>query len=816
MMQNRELLSTELCKHCDPAQFSFSTTAELEELTDIIGQERAVSAVKFGISIRREGYNLYVLGPHSTGKFSAVRQFLEQQAVGEPTPSDWCYVNNFDQPHRPRALQLPAGRGSTLVADMSAFVDELRTVIPAAFESEDYRNRLQSIDDHFKQQHETAFQNIQQLAKERSLALIRTPNGIAFAPLAEGKIISPEEFEKLPEAEQERIKKQIEEMQDEMDKAIYQARQLERAQREQIKTLNRDVAQTEVSHLMEDLRKKYADLPAVLEYLQTVEKDVVENVDDFRSTTEDDTTPLAGMPLPRSLRGPAFLRRYQVNLLVDHSDNHGTPVIYEDHPTYPNLVGRIEHIVTQSGTLLTDFSLVKPGALHRANGGYLILDAHKILAQPFAWEQLKRALRAEKIEIESAGQMYGIINTVSLKPEAIPLDIKVIVIGDRMLYYLLSQYDPDFGELFKVAADFAADMERNTENNLLYARLIGTIARKEGLRHFDAPAVARVIERSARIVEDSERLSIRMQSVADLVREADYWAAEAGHDVVTREDVQKAVDMQIYRVSRIKERMQEQILRGTFLIDTDGAQVGQINGLSVINMGNYEFGRPTRITARVRLGRGNIIDIEREVKLGGPLHTKGVLILAGFLGARFIPDRPLSLSASLVFEQSYGEVDGDSASSAELYALLSALANVPVKQSLAVTGSVNQMGQVQAIGGVNEKIEGFFDVCAARGLTGEQGVLIPKSNKPHLMLRQDVVDAVAAGKFHIYAVETVDEGIEILTGVPAGERGDDGLFPENTINRQVEDRLISLAQQMKSFNRPAKDGDKGQGVKSKK
>ncbi len=810
MLQNRELPPTDLCKHCDPAQFSFATTAELEELTEIIGQERAVSAVKFGISIRREGYNLYVLGPHSTGKFSAVRQFLEQQAIGEPTPGDWCYVNNFDQPHRPRALHLPAGRGSALVADMSAFVEELRTVIPAVFDGEDYRNRLQSIDDQFKQKHEAAFQNIQQLAKERNLALIRTPNGIAFAPLAEGKIITPEEFEKLPAEEQERIKKQIEEMQDEMDKAIYQARQLEKEQREQIRALNRDVAQTEVSHLMVDLRKKYADLPAVLDYLQTVEKDVVDNVDDFRGTTEDEATPLAGMPLPRSLRGPAFLRRYQVNLLVDHSGNHGTPVIYEDHPTYPHLVGRIEHIATQFGTLTTDFTLVKPGALHRANGGYLILEAHKILAQPFAWEQLKRALRAEKIEIESAGQMYGVINTVSLKPEPIPLDIKVVIIGDRLLYYLLSQHDPDFGELFKVAADFAADMERNTENNLLYARLIGTIARKEGLRHFDAPAVARVIERSARIVEDAERLSIRMQSVADLVREADYWAAEAGHDVVTREDMQKSIDMQIYRVSRIKERMQEQILRGTFLIDTDGAQVGQINGLSVINMGNYEFGRPTRITARVRLGRGNIIDIEREVKLGGPLHTKGVLILSGFLGARFIPDRPLSLSASLVFEQSYGEVDGDSASSAELYALLSALADVPLKQSLAVTGSVNQLGQVQAIGGVNEKIEGFFEVCAARGLTGEQGVLIPMANKPHLMLRQDVVDAVAAGKFHIYAVATVDEGIEILTGMPAGERGDDGLFPENTVNRRVEDRLLALARQMKSFNRPAKDGNKKQ------
>jgi lon-related putative ATP-dependent protease len=495
---------------------------------------------------------------------------------------------------------------------------------------------------------------------------------------------------------------------------------------------------------------------------------------------------------------------------VDHSATQGAPVIYEDHPTHQNLVGKIEHLVSQMGALITDFTLIKSGALHRANGGYLVLEAHKVLQQPYAWEQLKRAVRSGEIRIESLQQIFGLISTVSLEPEPIPLEVKIVLVGERLLYYLLSAYDPDFAELFKVEVDFEEQMERSSESDWLYARLIGTLARKEGLRHFDRTAVARVIEHSARLVGDAEKLSTHMQSIADLLREADYWAGLAGHEVTSAGDVQQAIEAQIHRANRLPQRIQEEIQRETILIATQGKKVGQINGLSVMMLGNYAFGHPSRISARVWLGKGEVLDIEREVELGGPIHSKGVLILSGFLGARYGLERPLSLSASLVFEQSYSGVEGDSASSAELYALLSALAEAPLKQSLAVTGSVNQHGQVQAIGGVNEKIEGFFEVCRARGLTGEQGVLIPAANVKHLMLRQDVVEAVTAGQFHIYPVETIDQGLEILTDLPAGERDEAGNYPEDSLNWRVEARLAALADKWQAFNAPPETEQKGE------
>ncbi|MCA3749600.1 MAG: Lon protease family protein, partial [Rubrobacter sp.] len=495
---------------------------------------------------------------------------------------------------------------------------------------------------------------------------------------------------------------------------------------------------------------------------------------------------------------PPQARRYQVNVLVDRGGTDRAPVIYEDNPTYKNLLGRVEYMA-QMGALVTDFNLIRPGALHRANGGYLILDARRLLMQPFAWEGLKRALRSRLLRIESPGQMVGLISTISLEPEPIPLDVKVVLLGDRLLYYLLSALDPEFGQLFKVAADFNEEVNRDGENDLLYARLIGTIARREGLKPFDRTGVARVIEHGSRLAGDSGKLSVHMESLADVLREADYWASQNGNGAVTAEDVQRAIDARTYRSDRLRERVQEEILRGTLLIDTEGERVGQVNGLSVIELGGFAFGRPSRISARVRMGRGEVVDIEREVKLSGPIHSKGVLILAGFLGARYAAERPLSLSASLVFEQSYSGVEGDSASSAELYALISAIARVPLKQSLAVTGSVNQHGDVQAIGGVNEKIEGFFDICRKRGLTGEQGVIIPHSNVQHLMLRQDVVEAVERGEFHIYPVRTVDEGLELLTGLPAGEPDEEGRFPEDTVNGMVERRLAELSEKMRAF-----------------
>jgi lon-related putative ATP-dependent protease len=801
------LSADQLCRTCDGSQFDFETTAELEDLDEIIGQERAVGAVQFGIGIRREGYNLFALGPSGTGKRTTIGQFLDRKAAAEPVPSDWCYVNNFEQAHKPRALRLPPGQAIVLRKDMEQSIEELRTTIPAAFESEDYRTRRQEAQEEFKERQEQAFNELQNHARERSIALIRTPAGLAVAPLKEGEVMSPDEFQKLPDEERKRFEKDIAEVQERLQEALPQARQWEREAREKVKELDRQVATFAVGGMMDELREKYAELPDVVDYLNAVQQDVVENVDEFRKP--DEAPQAMDIPLPPSMTSAPLLRRYQVNVLGDHSQSRGAPVVYESNPTYNNLIGRIEQIA-QMGALLTDFNLIKPGALHRANGGYLILDARQLLLQPYAWEGLKRALRSREVSIESLGQALSLISTVSLAPEPIPLDVKVVLIGDRMLYYALVQLDPDFGELFKVEADFSDEMERTPENNLLYARLVATMARGEDLRPFDRGAVARVVERSARMAGDASKLSVHLLSIADLLREADYWASVAGNGVVTADDVQRAIDTQIHRADRVRERVHDRIQRGTILIDTSGERVGQVNGLSVIGLGNFAFGQPSRITARVRIGGGKVVDIEREVELGGPIHSKGVLILSSFLGARYAAEHPLSLSASLVFEQSYGGVEGDSASMAELCALLSALARVPIKQSFAMTGSVNQHGEAQPIGGVNEKIEGFFDVCKARGLTGEHGVIIPTSNVQHLMLRRDVVEAVEAGQFHIYPMRTVDEAIELLTGIPAGERDAEGNFPEGSINQLVEARLVELAEKQRAFSAPAKGAEEEQ------
>jgi lon-related putative ATP-dependent protease len=786
----------QLCQTCDPAQFDFETTEELEELSQIIGHDRATVAVRFGIGIQRAGYNLFALGPSGTGKRTTITHFLEGRAADEPVPSDWCYVNNFEESHEPNALRLAPGKGIELRKDMEQLLEELSTAIPATFESEDYQTRRQESQEEFQEKQEKALNQIQVKAEERGIALIRTPVGLAFAPVEDGEVVSPDEFQKLPEEKQDQVKKDIAELQEELQETMRQARQWERQSREKIKELDRQVAMFAVGHRIQELQEKYADLEDVVAYLKAVKDDVVENVDDFRRTGDEEREGMLGIPMQR-VREAKF-RRYQVNVLVDHSESEGAPVIYEEHPTYNNLIGRIEHIA-QMGALVTDFNLIKPGALHRANGGYLLIDARELLMQPYAWEGLKRVLRGREVRIESLSQALSLVSTVSLEPEPIPLNVKVVLIGERLLYYLLGYYDPDFDELFKVEADFSDEMPRTPENDELYARLIATMARRDELQPFDREAVARIIQRSSRISGDSKKLSTHLLSVSGLLHEADYWASEAGNNVVTLKDVQKAIDQQINRADRIRERTQERIRRGTILIDTEGERIGQVNGLSVIGLGNFAFGRPSRITARTRLGKGSVVDIEREVDLGGPIHSKGVLILSGYLGARYATDYPMSLSASLVFEQSYGGVEGDSASLAELCALLSALAGVPIRQSLAVTGSVNQHGDVQPIGGVNEKIEGFFDACKAKGLTGDQAVLIPAANVEHLMLRQDVIEAAERGEFHVYPVKSVDEAIELLTGVPAGERDEEGAFPEGTINERVEARLIALAERQRDF-----------------
>jgi lon-related putative ATP-dependent protease len=761
----------QLHQPCDPEQFGFLTTADLQDLTEIVGQMRAMDAVRFGAGIRHQGYNLFVLGPSGIGKRSMVRQFLEKKAGDEQEPADWCYLNNFAEPHKPRALRLPSGRGTELRQHMQQLVDYLRTAIPALFESDEYRAKANAIQEEFSRRQEQVFKELTEAAEKQEIVLLRTPEGFAFAPTHNHEVIPLEKIlGRVPHWQKERS--------------------------ERIKQLNRETTLSTVEHMLNELRTSYADLPGVLEYFDAVQQDMVENGDDFRKQNE--AISVSGM----TIVSHETFHRYQVNVLVTNGKKSGAPIVSEDNPTYSNLVGRVEHIA-QLGALVTDFTLIKPGVLHRANGGYLLLDVRKVLMQPFAWEGLKRALHSREIYIESLGQMYSLVSTVSLEPEPIPLDTKVILFGDRLFYYLLHEYDPEFGELFKVAADFEERIERNADTQLLYARLVATLIRKESLLPFDRGAVARVIEHGARLAGDTERLSTHMRSVVDLLREADYWAREAGRNVVGAADIQRAIDTQIRRQDRLRDRLYEEILRDTLMISTQGAVTGQVNGLAVIDLGNFAFAQPTRITATTRLGEGELVNIEREVKLSGAIHSKGVLILSAFLAARYARNQPLALSASLVFEQSYGLVEGDSASLAELCALLSNLANLPVKQSLAITGSVNQLGQAQAIGAVNEKIEGFFDICAARGLSGEQGVLIPAANIKHLMLRRDVVAAAEAGKFRIYAVEDVDQAIAILTGSPAGAADASGGYPEGSVNRAVAARLAELAGIRQALAKPS-------------
>lgn len=795
-MSMTPLPAEQLCTRTQTDSFTFETTRDLEQTGEWLGQDRAVEAVRFGIGMKRAGFNIFALGPTGSGKHALVRKFIEEQAAREPSPDEWCYVQNFEDPHKPLALSLPSGRGFEFQKDMRQLVDELQSTFPAIFESDDSRARMEAVEAEYKQRNEKAFGALQKRADEKSIALIRTPVGMGFAPIRNGEVLAPDAFESLPKEEQEQVKSDIESLQEELQSILRQVPKWTIEHRDRIRALIREITQHAVGHLIDELRGKFGDIPRVLKHLDAVERDIVEHANDFSAAKPDQ--PENSMQAQMGEQSP--FRRYETNLLRDHADQaSGAPVIYESNPTHGNLIGRVEHIA-QFGALITDFTLIKPGALHRANGGYLILDARKVLMQPFAWEELKRTIKAQDIRIESIGQAMSLVSTVSLEPEPVPLNIKVILLGDRSLYYLLSAYDPEFQDIFKVAVDIEEHVERTPETTKLFAQFVANLVRNENLKPFGVEAVCRVVDHAARLSGDAEKLSCHTEKISDVLCESDYWAGQAGAEIVAAPHVQKAIDAQIHRADRIREHTQDAIKRGTILIDTAGAKPGQINGLSVLQIGGFAFGQPTRITASVQLGKGDVVDIERQVELGGPTHSKGVLILAGFLGSRFGVNQPLALKASLVFEQSYGGVDGDSASSAELYALISALAELPIKQSFAVTGSVNQHGQVQAIGGVNEKIEGFFDICRQTQLSGEQGVLIPASNVKHLMLRDDVVEATKAGKFQIYPIETIDEGIEMLTGVPAGIRGKTGNYPADSVNGRVEARLAALSEVVRRFN----------------
>ncbi|MFN2147867.1 MAG: AAA family ATPase [Anaerolineales bacterium] len=792
-----ELTPLQLRSTCDPSLLGCSSSQEMTILEKIIGQERAARSLNFGLGIDTRGFNIYVAGLPGTGRTTTVRRFLEDRARTAKVPSDWCYVNNFKDPSRPQALKLPPGRAKEMQSDISHLIDGIKQDIRSAFESEEYIAQRGQTVKQFENQRDEMIQEMNNQATQAGFLIQASPVGLVTVPLRDGKPIPEEEFEQLDPEEKDRISKESEKLQSEINSTIRQAKRFERQAQEAVEKLDREVVAYTIKHPIDELKEKYGQLSQVIEYLEALQEDILGNSSQFRADESEDETP----PILRFTRPKVDPhRKYQVNILIDNGALEGAPVIIERNPTYSNLFGRIEQ-EAQFGALITDFTLIHSGSLHRANGGYLVMGIEDLLRNPFSWEGLKRALANEEISIEDISERIGLITTKSLQPEAIPLSVKVLLIGTAEIYHLLRAYDEDFSELFKVKAEFDTQMDRSDENVSNYASFVCTICEEEKLLHLDASALAKVVEYGSRLAEDQSKLSTRFRDIADILREASYYASQQGSELVKDDHINQAIEERIYRSNLIQERVAEMIERDIIKIESRGELVGQVNGLSVIDLGDLTFGRPSRITASVSLGREGLIDIEREAKMGGPIHTKGVMIIAGYLSEKFAQDKPLSLSARLVFEQSYAGVEGDSASSTELYAILSSLAGIPIKQSIAVTGSVNQKGEIQAIGGVNEKIEGYFEICKARGLSGDQGVMIPESNVENLMLKEEVVEAVRAGKFHVWPVGTIDEGIGILTGIEAGQKLDDGSFPEGSINDRVNHRLLEYAENLRDFAR---------------
>jgi predicted ATP-dependent protease len=788
----RPLSIDQLYRKTDLSSLQFGTTAELKPIEGLVGQERALEAIQFGTGVDQAGFNLFVIGPNGARMQAAVNAVLADEAAAKPRPSDWVYVNNFADPDKPMAIELPAGRARAFQAAMHKLIDDLKTALPAVFRSEDYQTRRGAIDQSFQNKQGEAFSALRDKAAAQDVVIIRTPLGFALAPAQNGQVVPPEEFKTWPDNKRQEVQTTIEALEKDLEHIVHLVPQWEKERRDEIRKLNRATSKYAVDQLIEEAKRAFGDISRIIQHIETVRADLVENVALFIARGED------GESDSDDLKAGNPFDRYEINLFVANDGGPGAPIIEELHPALGNLIGRIEYVQVR-GALVTNFRLIKPGAIHRANGGYLLLDARSVLLEPFSWTALKRTLRRGEIAIEDIGRFLGWTTTVSVEPDPIPLKLKVVLFGDRLLYFLLAALDPEITEHFKVLADFENDFARTPDNEAIFARLISTLARRDRLKAFDRDAIALLLEHAARLADHAGKLSLVVEQVRDVAIEADYCARKTKRSAISRADVDEALNARIRRAARLRDRAQEAILERVALIDTTGAHVGQVNGLSVTELGGFVFGRPTRITCQVRPGTGKVVDIEREVELGGPVHSKGVLILSGFLAGRYALDTPMSLFASLVFEQSYAGVEGDSASSAELYALLSALAEVPVRQDLGVTGSVNQHGEIQAISGVNEKVEGFFDICQVRGLTGSQGVLIPQANVQHLMLRRDVIDACAAGRFAIYPVANVGDGITLLTNMPAGERGTDGAYPIGSINRRVEDRLRAFADVRRNF-----------------
>ena len=789
--RNHRLEPEKLRWTCDPALFDFETTEDLPDLDYAIGQKRALRSIEFGLGMEETGFNLFISGETGTSRTSTIRNILKKRAKEEPQPSDWVYVNNFKDSDSAVSLALPAGKGSELAADMKELVDAFKTDIPKALESPEYEARRAEILDEYQKSNNDFFQTLEKESTKHGFVLQRTVSGLVIVPQKQGRNYTQEEYEALTDKKRLKLDQTGKKLTEKLNEVLRRVRDNEKLTKDALAQADRDLGMSCMGHRLGPIKDKYDGLEKVLAYLDAVQEDILNNLEDFKPQSTQPQIP--GIKMTR--QEPTF-ERYEVNVLVDNKETEGAPVVFEANPTYNNLFGRIEHVMQYGGVAVTDFTMIRSGALHRANGGYLVIDAREVLINPFVWDALKRCIRTGDIRIEDVLEQYRFMTMVTLKPETVPMQTKIIMIGTPWIYYLLFYMDPDYRKFFKVKAEFDSRLARTPEIMNDYALFVATHCRCEKLLHFDRTGIARLLEYTSRMVEDQHKFSSQFMEIADFIREVSFWAHKDGHTVVTGDDVLRAAEESLYRVNRIEERMQELYEDGTIMVDTDGAVIGQINGLSVIGLGDHTFGRPARITARVYTGQAGMVNIEREVKLSGPIHDKGVMILTGYLGGMFAAERPLSLSASICFEQSYDGIEGDSASSTELYALLSALSGVPIKQGIAVTGSVNQRGMIQPIGGVNFKIEGFFAVCKSQGLTGHQGVMIPKSNERHLMLNDEVLEAVSADKFHIWSVETIEQGIEILTGMKAGERSKHGTFPKKTIFHLVDKRLSDMAERM--------------------
>ncbi len=801
-----ELPPDKLRLECPAGSVGCETSEELGPIEGIIGQERALKALKFAVEMKGKGFNVYAAGIPSTGKRPATRDYLRGIAKTKPTPPDWVYVNNFENSYEPKALQLPPGSAKNFQKNLKNFVDQARRAVPAALQSEEFVSRTNIITKKSVEERNRILNELSEEAQRYSYAVRMTQLGITIVPMQEGKPISQEEFDALPALVKKKFDESRDTVRNALDKAGKQVNELEAKTLDELRKLRDDSVRYAIGGLISKLVSNYQDLPEITQYFEELRDDILENTDLFTQPEKPPSPPSPddseGQPPSLSEKALPSLpfRRYQANVIVDNSGLKGAPVAIEDNPTVTNLLGRIEN-EARFGALTTDFTLIKGGSLHKANGGYLIIGVDELLKNQFSYDSLKRALQSGNIAIEETGQRLGVASTKSLTPQPIPLNVKVVIAGDHQTYQALYTLDPDFSLLFKVKAHFDDSIDRNEESMKNYGRFVHSLCEREGLNHLEAAAIAKIVEHGSRLAEDQSKLSTKFPEIADIVREASFYASQDQSKYIKDIHVTKALQEKVYRSNLIDQKVKEMIEKGIILIDTTGAKVGQVNGLSVIMLGDFEFGQPSRITVSLGLGRKGIIDIERQAGMGGQTHTKGVLIISGYLENKYAHDKPLSLSCRLVFEQSYGGVDGDSASSTELYAILSALSDLPIKQNLAVTGSVNQKGEVQAIGGANEKIEGFYGTCKAKGLKGDEGVLIPKSNVQHLMLNEEIIESVKQGRFHIYPVGTIDEGIEILTGVRAGERRSDGTYEQGTVHYRVDKRLAEMAEEFTKYAR---------------